>query len=338
MALEEIKNWFLANRREFPWRENPSPYEVWVSEVMLQQTRASVVVPYFLRWLTRFPTLEALSEAQEDEVIKLWEGLGYYSRARNLLAGAKEVVANYGGALPDTLEELLKIKGIGSYTAGAILSFAFHKKAAALDANVMRVLARYTLFQEEVTRGRGKLEKRLLDLLPEEEPHIVMEGLIELGALICQKEPKCSICPIASNCLALEKGMEGELPLLLKRKETVTLHRLVACIESEGFFLLKKNEKGKIMADLWEFPFVEKGEKSLELFDKLLGVKLTLQRELPLEKQFFTHYKVLLYPNYFLSDKKPVEGYEWVLKKDFLKLPFSSGHFRIARELLKDEK
>lgn len=305
---------------------------------MLQQTRVEVVIPYFFRWIEKFPTLKSLAEAKEDEVIKLWEGLGYYSRARNLHRGAQEVYEKHGGVLPMQEEELLKIKGIGPYTAGAILSFAFHKKAAALDGNVMRVMARYTAFTEEVSKGQKELRRRVEELLPEENPHIVMEGLIELGALVCQKQPKCSLCPLQEECLAKKEGLETVLPKLAKRAETIELKRFVACIEREGSFLVKKNEKGKIMADLWEFPFVEETSSSQQELEELLGIKLQLKKALPLQKQSFTRYRVLLFPHHFSAQEEVIKGYEWIPKTEFTKIPFSSGHFRISRELLKDKE
>ena len=255
--MEQVRKWFLENRRSFPWREECDPYAVLISEVMLQQTRASVVVSYFQRWMERFPNVELLSQANESEVVKLWEGLGYYSRARNLLELAKVVVSQYDGKIPDTLEDLLKLKGIGDYTAGAILSFGFHKKGVALDGNVARVIARVSAFEKDVKRNAKELRQIVHDLLPEKEPHIVMEGLIELGATICGKTPLCNLCPLKDNCLAYKKGIVKSLPILPERKKVTELFRFVACISFENEYLVKQNEKGEVMASLFEFPYID---------------------------------------------------------------------------------
>ena len=246
--MQELKDWFLENQREFPWRENRTPYRVWVSEVMLQQTRASVVVPYFSRWMEKYPTIAHLAGADIDDVIKSWEGLGYYSRARNLQAGAKQVMELYHGELPSNLVDLLKIKGLGHYTAGAILSFAFGQKAPALDGNVMRVLARYLGFEKDVIRYQRELRERLIDLLPERDAPIVMEGLIELGATICNKPPSCTQCPLRAGCKALAQDQTDLLPIKPKPKEVIELQRYVYCIISNGKVLVKKGKRGSIMA------------------------------------------------------------------------------------------
>ena len=194
--IEALKAWFLKEKRDLPWRENASPYWVWVSEVMLQQTQVSVVVPYFIRWMKKFPTISALAAAQCEDVIKTWEGLGYYSRARNLHKGAQTIVSNYNGKLPKTRNELLAIKGLGLYTANAILAFAFKKKAAPVDGNVRRVLARYDGVYESIdkTKVQKEIQSRAEKLLPERQSYLISEALIELGALICKK--KTQLCPM----------------------------------------------------------------------------------------------------------------------------------------------
>jgi A/G-specific adenine glycosylase len=327
--MKNVIDWFLKVQRDFPWRKEKTPYRVWVSEVMLQQTRATVVVPYFEKWMEKFPTLTCLAKAEIGEVIKAWEGLGYYSRARNIHLGAQEVVKKYGGELPSTLLELLSIKGIGPYTAGAILSFAFGKKAAAIDGNVLRVLSRLYAIE-----SKKEIENRLLEALPEEGSAIAMEGLIELGALICTKTPKCTLCPLQKECKALLEERIEEFPPLKERSKTITLHRLVGCIESEGAILLKKGEKGKIMEDLYEFPYVE-GDKKKKDLESMLGLPLTTLAPLGEKTHSFTKYKVYLHPYHYRTPKRiDLFGYEWVLLKDLEKLPYPSGHREIAKQIL----
>ena len=187
-----LLEWFEANKRVFPWREHPTPYRVWISEVMLQQTRAQVVVSYFDRWMKRFPNVEALAAAPIEEVIKIWEGLGYYSRARNLHKGAQEIVRKHGGRIPNTREALLELPGLGPYTAGAILSFGFHQRATAVDGNVLRVLSRFGWIAEDIGKiaARRKIEALAESLLDEKKPWVSAEALIELGATICLPQPR----------------------------------------------------------------------------------------------------------------------------------------------------
>ena len=316
----ELKNWFLENGRLLSFREDRTAYRVWVSEVMLQQTQASVVVPYFERWMEAFPTVEALASAPIEAVLKLWEGLGYYSRARNLHLGAKQIVAL--GGFPKDLES---IRGIGPYTAGAIRSFAFKEKAAAVDGNVLRVMARFLGEEGEIDKPsiRQKLTRAVEEFLPQEEPWIVMEALIELGALICQKKPKCTLCPLKNNCQAFCHGLD--LPNRSKRQKTIYLERTVAVIEAEGHLLLQKGKKGQVMADLYEFPYLE-GRCSWQEF----GSHLTLVKPLAIQKHSFTKYRVTLYPYFLKASVRWGEG--WKKREEVGKLPFSSGHKRVYED------
>jgi A/G-specific adenine glycosylase len=326
--MQNVIDWFLKIQRDFPWRKEKTPYRVWVSEVMLQQTRATVVIPYFERWMKKFPTLNDLAKAKQEDVIKAWEGLGYYSRARNLHAGAVEVLERFQGALPDSKEELLSIKGIGPYTAGAILSFAFEKKAAAIDGNVTRVLSRFF-----ATNQKKEIEEKLLQALPDEGSFIAMEGLIELGALLCTKTPLCELCPLQKECKAYKEDCVDEFPFLKQRAKTIFLHRIVGCIESEGKILVKRVSKGKIMEGLYEFPYVEgdKGKKDLE---KMLGISLTTVTPLGEKIHSFTKYKVYLHPTHYTTSKAvDLIGYKWVLLSELKNLPYPSGHREIADQI-----
>ncbi|NGX50990.1 MAG: Adenine DNA glycosylase [Chlamydiae bacterium] len=330
---QQLKEWFFLHRRLLPWRENPSPYEVWVSEVMLQQTQVSVVIPYFQRWMESFPSIRALSEAREEKVIKVWEGLGYYSRARNLHSGARYLTDNHGGELPSTYDELSRVKGLGPYTIGAILSFAFKQKAPAIDGNVLRVVARYFSIEEEVDKRRTqkKIEELTLSLLPDREPWIVMEALIELGALICQKRPSCPSCPLKEGCSAYREGRAELLPNRKKRPEIVTLHRAVALITTGRELLMRKGEAGKVMADLWEFPYFD---RNVDL-EKALGLSLTSLQKFPEVTHGFTRYRATLYPELFQAEHRAVKNFSWVSYKEVEKKALSSGHRRIL-ELLKN--
>jgi A/G-specific adenine glycosylase len=207
VSNHSLNTWFEENRRAFPWREDPTPYSVWVSEVMLQQTRASVVVPYFERWMITFPSVAALAVAPIEQVIKMWEGLGYYSRARNLHRGAQQIVDDFGGVIPSTKEELLKIRGLGPYTVAAILSFGFKQRAAAVDGNVLRVITRYAWIDQDIQKVATKrvVAEFVESFLDEKQPWVTSEALIELGATICTPAPRCALCPIQSGCAAYSR-------------------------------------------------------------------------------------------------------------------------------------
>ena len=322
---QSLRKWFYQERRPLPWRENPTPYGVWISEVMLQQTQVSVVIPYYIRWMKTFPTIEALAQAPIEQVIKTWEGLGYYSRARNLHAGAQYVLGHFDGELPKSEEALKKVKGLGPYTVGAIRSFAFKQKAAAVDGNVFRVLARYFSIKDSIDKGKTQKEIRSLceKLLPDEEPWIIMEALIELGALICQKQAKCFVCPLQKSCLG--KSQADLLPIRKKREKAIHLHRHVAVVYSGHDILLRRGEEGRVMADLAEFPYCD---VSIDI-QVSLDLDLELEQTLPEVTHGFTKYKAFLYPHLYCGRKKTVQGHKWFPFSQVKSIPFSSGHRRI---------
>jgi A/G-specific adenine glycosylase len=336
--VEELRDWFFLEKRDFPWRNSPTSYRVWISEIMLQQTQAAVVVPYFEKWMEKFPTIESLASSSEEEVIKIWEGLGYYSRARNLYHAAKYLTQNCGGKLPDSHEELLNIKGIGPYTAGAILSFAFHQKAVAVDGNVARVISRLFSIEDEVAKPstQKQLRKLAFDLLPNKEPWVIVEALIELGATVCMKRPLCDRCPLQSGCLGFQNGKADRLPNLGIKSKTIQLIRFVPVIQHEDAYLIQKGKEGKVMAGLYEFPYLE-GKKKVLLpeLEEVFGLKLSLNKKLEVVKHTFTCYRAHLYPSLFTATpvRAEVEGYSWFSKKQLQDLPFSSGHRRILHQI-----
>ncbi len=257
--VELIKNWFQAAQRDLPWRKTTDPYAIWVSEIMLQQTQVSVVKEYYLRWMACFPTIAALAAAPLEEVIKMWEGLGYYSRARNLHEAALFLMNHYGGELPSSRKELAQVKGLGPYTIGAILSFAFRQRAAAVDGNTIRVLSRYYGILDDVQKSRTlkKIWEIAEEILPEDQPWLIVEGLIELGATICKRDPSCTACPLQEKCVAFNQGLQRLLPKKEKKVEITSLVRQVFILIFEGELLVKKGEEGKLMADLYEFPYAD---------------------------------------------------------------------------------
>ncbi len=309
---------------------------VLVSEIMLQQTQADRVIEYFSRWMKRYPTIETLAKASEEEVMKLWEGLGYYSRARSLLKAARYIVHELEGVIPDTEEELLKVPGIGPYTAGAILSFAFQKRAAAVDANVLRVLSRMFMYDKnvDVLSSRQELTNRLLQILPKKDPHIAMEGLIELGALVCKKVPVCALCPLQESCKAFQNDATAEYPKKKAPDKRTNLFRLVFVLELDGKFLVVKRPTGAIMAGLYEFPFVELESEMDEA--RLMShvhklVPSSSVRPLPKAQHSFTRYFAKLYP-FHITVSKDINYFDgvWKSREELVDLAFSSGHKRIT--------
>lgn len=282
-----------------------------------------------------FPTVHALAAAPLEHVLKLWEGLGYYSRARHLHAGAQYIVERHGGVLPSDPSQLAAIKGLGPYTQGAIRAFAFRQKVAAVDGNVIRLLSRYYGIEEPIDQLKTRRQIMALaeKLLPDEEPWLVSEGLIELGATVCKKVPDCSRCPIQKGCLAYRHRLADQLPRRKERPKTTVLRRLVAVIKCEGKILLQKGKKGEIMADLYEFPYTEKKGEVKALFEEVLGLELTYLSPLPGQQHTFTRYRVYLFPH-LLRAKKMNCCYQWYKKEALPELPFSSGHRRILNHLL----
>ena len=251
-----LLSWYHANKRSLPWRENPTPYRVWVSEIMLQQTRVEAVKEYFLRFMAELPTVEALAECEEERLLKLWEGLGYYSRARNLQKAAKKLVSFYGGEFPRDKNALMDLPGIGSYTAGAIASIAFGLPTAAVDGNVFRVAAR---LEENSTciadpKYRKYLEETLTAVYPPNECSAFTQSLFELGALICKPQtPDCEHCPLKGLCRAYQKGTQALFPVMPEKKAKRRERVYIFLIETPEGICIRRREEG-VLRGLNEFP------------------------------------------------------------------------------------
>jgi A/G-specific adenine glycosylase len=284
----ELLAWYMRNRRDLPWRRHRDPYFIWVSEIMLQQTRVDTVIPYFNRFIERFPTLQALAEAPEEDVLKHWEGLGYYSRARNLQQAAKQVVELHGGRIPDDRNAVAALKGVGPYTTGAIMSIAFNRPEPAVDGNVMRVLSRYFLIEEDIMKGstRAGMEELVRDLIPEGRASDFNQALMELGALVCTpKSPHCLTCPVMEHCAGRLAGREETLPIKTKAKKPRLEQRSVALIEGQGAHagrvLVRQRPATGLLARMWELPHVTSSPPGMEgpvpdgpAMDRLAGALL----------------------------------------------------------------
>lgn len=258
---EGLLGWYKVAKRDLPWRRSRDPYHIWISEIMLQQTRVETVIPYFLRFTEKFPTVADLASAPEEDVLKAWEGLGYYSRARNLQAAAREVVERYGGRVPDDKAAVSGLKGVGPYTSGAILSIAFNRPEPAVDGNVMRVLSRYFCIDEDIARPATRIgmEGLARELIPEGEAADFNQALMELGAMICTpKSPSCLACPVMTHCQGRLAGREEELPIKSKAKPPKPQFRLAALtMDAAGRVLVRQRPSQGLLARLWELPHVE---------------------------------------------------------------------------------
>lgn len=293
----DLINWYQTNQRDLPWRKDQNPYKIWVSEVMLQQTQVSTVIPYFNRFMKKYPTIEDLAKAPLEDVLKMWEGLGYYSRARNLHHAANTVVERYHGQIPQDPKALGELKGVGPYTMGAILSIAFHKPEPAVDGNVMRVLSRVFKIEENIAESRTKrlFEQLVRHIISIEDPSSFNQGLMELGALICTpKSPDCTACPLQTYCQANKADMTEQLPIKSKPKKKQRHAYAVLLIKNDaGDYVIEKRGESGLLAGLWQFPMVPIDEIGFEHMEHWLyaeyGLPVKIKEQKGTTKHIFTH-------------------------------------------------
>ncbi|MFT4604764.1 MAG: A/G-specific adenine glycosylase [Rhodothermales bacterium] len=296
--------WFSSRARDLPWRRGVDPYQTWISEVMLQQTRVDQALPYFERFVDAFPDVQALAEADLDEVLLNWEGLGYYSRARNLHQAARQVVRDHGGQIPNTYNGLKELPGIGDYTASAVGSLAFGLAEAVLDGNVIRVLARYDAMPQDVGRSpvRNQLRIRAQSLLDPERPGPHNEAVMELGATVCTpRNPKCAECPIQAGCVAHLAGDQELYPVKTKKAPVPEIQVAIAVIEREdGRLLIQRRPPTGLLGGLWEFPGgkIEDGETSGEAcareVKEELGVEIHAVHEITTIRHAYSHFRIVM--------------------------------------------
>ena len=293
--VKPVVAWFREHKRDLPWRRNPDAYRVWVSEIMLQQTRVEAVKPYYERFLKELPTVKELAKAQEDKLLKLWEGLGYYNRVRNMQKAARQIMADYQGHFPETYEQIRTLKGIGNYTAGAISAFAYGIPKPAVDGNVLRVVSRLTGSYEDIMKQsvRKKMEDALEQVIPEDAAGDFNQGLIELGAIVCvpNGDPKCGECPVAEVCEARKQGIIAEIPVKSKGKARKIEERTVFVFRDGRQIAIRKRPSKGLLAGLYEFPS-EPGRMSMEnaaAYSKEIGLAPVRIRELGEAKHIFSH-------------------------------------------------
>ncbi len=290
-----LLDWFHNHARVLPWRELPTPYRVWVSEIMLQQTRVEAVKPFFERFVAALPTIRDLAEAEEDQLLKLWEGLGYYNRVRNMQVAARTIMDQYDGEMPSDYEELLSLKGIGSYTAGAIASIAYGIPVPAVDGNVLRVISRVIASEEDILKQSVKhwIEAELQTVIPEQEAGAFNQALMELGAMVCVPNgmAKCEVCPLAEQCEARKRDMVMELPKKTPKKSRRQEERTVFIIQDGDRIALQKRPSRGLLAGLYEFPNVAGKLSQDEVLDwmKAQDFRPIRIRKLEPAKHVFSH-------------------------------------------------
>ena len=292
---EPVISWYKENKRQLPWRKNINAYRVWVSEIMLQQTRVEAVKPYYERFLKELPTIKDLAEAEEEKLLKLWEGLGYYNRVKNMQKAAIQVMEQFHGEFPDRYEDILSLTGIGNYTAGAISSFVYGLPKPAVDGNVLRVIARILLMEEDISKAsvRKKVEKALEEIIPEGKASDFNQGLIELGAIVCVPNgmPKCEICPAATVCEARKQGKVMELPVKAKAKARRKEKKTILILKDGETVAIQKRPDQGLLAGLYELPGVEGHltKKEVIEYSKEIGLAPIYVEELEHAKHIFTH-------------------------------------------------
>lgn len=356
--IAPLLEWFFANARDLPWRRTLDPYAIWVSEIMLQQTQVKTVLPYYERWMRELPDVRALAGAASEKIHKLWEGLGYYTRVRNMQKAAQVIMEKHAGWFPSKFDDVLALPGIGRYTAGAICSIAFNAPAPILDGNVIRVLTR--LFgirenaREQETNARlWKLAEELVQRAGLGHSAFVVrhslsgpcsalnQSLMELGALICTpRQPQCLPCPLAQQCAARREGMAESLPNLGKRAGTTPRRFVAAVVERQGRWLVRQRPAGVVNAHLWEFPNLEVHGADPEVraaLEQHLGVKIESMSRLVTVKHSITRYRITLEAYRIeVNGARPKAGAgQWVTKAAVDSLPFTSAHRRVLMSLLR---
>ena len=319
-----VTSWFATHARDLPWRKTGDAYAILVSEIMCQQTQVGTVIPYFARWMKRFPDCKALAAATEHEVMAMWQGLGYYSRARNLHRAAKAVTELPGGAFPRHLEGIRALPGVGRYTAGAVAAFAYDAPVALVDANVARVLARVFAVREPIdgAAGLARIWMEAERLQPVQGGRAFNGGLMEIGALICTpRNPRCQECPVAEFCAAAAAGIQEELPVKKPRRRTVELAERCALIVRGGEVLLEL-QRGSRWRGLWKLPSL----------DRIPEIQPVLVTEYP-----FTHHKITLSIYRQRTPKHLKEGWSWHPVADLAQVPLAAAHRRAIETLLKSK-
>ncbi len=343
---QSLLAWYDRHGRDLPWRRSRDPYAIWVSEIMLQQTQVKTVLPYYQRWLAQFPTVEALAIADQQTVLKAWEGLGYYARARNLHRAAQQVVELHQGQFPETIEGAIALSGIGRTTAGGILSAAFNQAVPILDGNVKRVLSRLVALDRPPSKALPQLWQLSTQVLDPDRPRDFNQGLMDLGATCCtRRQPNCPACPWQTHCRAYDLNLQSELPMSDQRNPLPHKQIGVAVIQGDnGDILIDRRRKEGLLGGLWEFPGgkIEPGE-TVEAcirreIQEELGIDIEVGEKVMSLDHAYTHFKVPLHVHlcrHLSGDPQPIECDEvrWVALGDLDQYPFPKANSQIIAAL-----
>ena len=326
--VQSLHRWYRRHRRDLPWRGTRDPYRIWVSEIMLQQTRVATVIPYYERFLKRFPSVESLAKAREQTLLGYWSGLGYYRRAGMMRAAARKVVSEHGGAFPESFEELRALPGIGDYTAAAVASIAFEQPCAVVDGNVIRVLTRVDDDSREVTSSpvRRDLQTRAQQLIAAAGPRsrgAFNQAMMELGSLLCaRRKPRCLICPVASYCKARQEGVQEQRPVRPEKRRPVRLQLAVALVERGRKILLRQRPReDPLMPGFWELPEVQGPRLKADCFHAL-GIQKHQRLATFRHAITFREYRASVYRGELAA--QPPDGYRWVSPERLRKLPLTT--------------
>lgn len=361
---ETFLTWYHKEKRNLPWRATNDPYAIWISEIMLQQTRVETVIGYFYRFMEQFPTIQDLAATEEQKLLKVWEGLGYYSRARNLKAAAQQIVAEFDGEMPQSIEEIRSLKGIGPYTAGAIGSIAFGLPEPAIDGNVMRVVSRLFCIEADIAKAssRRPFDEAMRTIISPDEPGEFNQALMDLGSRICTPTtPKCEECPISQYCLAYAENRQTDFPVKSKKAKPKDVYYIAGAIEDQGSFLLVQRPETGLLASMWHFPLVEVTKEQYEALQRTWAKEEQLQLDLIAEDDaleifpdlpvvwqkrhfgeithIFSHLKwhVLL----FYGRKRgelTLQDSEWAAKESFQNYVFPKPQQKLVDQLKKYQK
>lgn len=333
---EKLIQWYQENKRDFPWRLKHDAYSIWISEIMLQQTTTEAVIPYFNRFLERFPTIKTLANAKLEDVYKQWEGLGYYRRAKHIHETAQMIVDQYDGVFPSQYSDIISLKGIGPYTAGAISSIAFDNPVAAIDGNVLRIISRQYLIKENIAliKTQKQITEIVNRLIQGYDASSFNQGLMDLGATVCRPiQPKCDICPIAFSCQALKNNQEKVLPINIKNIKHKEIHYITGIITYKDQILMIQNPKG-LLENLYGFVQydVESPYSYIEEFKKEHHQDLTIESYIQDVKHVFTHRTWHMHIYHFVLNEKIPSLYTL---DEISTLPLSTAHLKVLKAYLK---
>ena len=333
---KQLIKWYQENKRDFPWRKDQDPYHIWISEIMLQQTTTETVIPYYNRFLKNFPNIEALASASLEEVYKMWEGLGYYRRAKHLHESAQIILEKYQGVFPYEYDAILSLKGIGEYTAGAISSIAYGKQVPAVDGNVLRIMSRYYLIKENIaeTKVQKKIYQIVQELILNHDASAFNQGLMDLGATICKPiHPLCLKCPIQKGCLAFKNKQMNVLPINIKKIKKQEISYITGIITYQDKYLLIQNPPGGLLENLYGFVQydVESPYSFVSSFQEEYQQNLVIQAHVKDIKHVFSHRTWRMNVYHFVLDKE-IENMCTI--EEINQLPLSTAHMKVLKAYL----